>query len=219
MHNKESHKQMSTDNSLYFSKSFPRKIWNFLWNDEGWLSFFANVILILILVRFIIYPVLGAILGTSYPIVAVISGSMEHDGTFEQWWVSECYGKSFINQYTQQQFYANKNITLDIFNSFSLRNGFNKGDLMILSSAKNVKIGDVIVFSSSLAPEPIIHRIIFIDSNKNTITTKGDHNCASASYEQNTPKEVLLGKAVFRIPLLGWLKIGFINFISLFIGG
>ena len=56
-----------------------KKTWRFIWHDDSWASWFVNIIIAFILVKFLIYPGLGFILGTTHPVVAVISGSMEHE--------------------------------------------------------------------------------------------------------------------------------------------
>ena len=59
-------------------KEHLKKTWNFFWNDESIWSWLANIIVAFLVIRFLVYPLLGVILGTGYPIVAVISESMEH---------------------------------------------------------------------------------------------------------------------------------------------
>ena len=59
-------------------KQHGKKAWNFFWNEDSVSSWIANIIVAFIVIRFIVYPVLGAALGTSFPIVAVVSESMEH---------------------------------------------------------------------------------------------------------------------------------------------
>ena len=71
---------------LYPSKW--KGIWYFIWEDNSLLSWIVNVILAFVLIKFIIYPGLGLLFSTSYPIVAVVSGSMEHQGNFDTWWGS-----------------------------------------------------------------------------------------------------------------------------------
>ena len=70
--------------------------------------------------------------------------------------------------------------------------------------------------------EPIIHRIVQIsennniDSSKEIYLTKGDNNVATGKYDENIREEQVLGKAWFKVPYLGWIKIGFVNLLSLF---
>ena len=55
-----------------------KKIWNFLWHEDSVTSWVVSIILAFVIVKFIIYPLIGVFLGTSFPIVAVVSESMEH---------------------------------------------------------------------------------------------------------------------------------------------
>lgn len=176
------------------TKNFLKDLWWFIWEDDSIWSWILNLILAFILVKFIIYPGLGLLLGTSFPVVAVVSGSMEHDGNFDAFWEQ------------QQNIYAGYGITKEEFKNFKFKNGFNKGDLIVLYSARDVKVGDVIVFKGD-ASAPLIHRIIKINSG--AYNTKGDHNLGSRPDEVNITKDKVYGKAVLRLPYLGWFKIGF----------
>lgn len=189
---------------------FWRWLWWFIWEDNSIWSWIVNIILAFVIIKFIVYPGLGLLLGTGFPIVAVVSGSMEHDGSFDQWWTSQCGGAS------QSELYAGYGVEKAEFEAFRFRNGFNKGDLMILRSAKEVTLGDVVVFPAPGLRDPIIHRAVAISDS--TITTKGDHNCVSAPFEANLAQDVLLGKALFRLPYLGWIKIGFVELVNVFVG-
>lgn len=192
------------------------KIWFFIWESNSIWSWIVNIILAFLIIKFIAYPVLGLGLGTALPIVAVVSGSMEHDGNFDTWWNSECCNNGGCGG--QGDIYASYVITKEQFDGFRFSNGFNKGDLMILKRASDVSLGDTVVF---VAPDPklkdpIIHRVVGISDS--SITTKGDHNCNSAGFEVNLPQDALVGEAIARIPFLGWIKIGFVELINLFRG-
>ena len=193
-----------------------KKVWYFIWEDDSWASWFVNVILAFVLIKFIIYPVLGLLLSTSHPIVAVVSSSMEHDGNFDEWWQSQA---SCSNEpCTQEVYYQNIGIAKDEFKEFSLKNGFNKGDIMVLYGTKpeKVQVGDVIVFKANRA-DPIIHRVINnkkIDSQQ-VFSTKGDHNAASFYFETYIPEDNYIGRAVMRVPFLGYIKIGFVKLLTL----
>lgn len=171
------------------------------------------MILIILIVKFVFYPLLGLALGTKYPVVAVVSGSMEHDGTFNSWWNSLCEREGL----KQWQLYQSKNITQEKFDSFPFRNGFSKGDIMVLLSPKNAKVGDIIVFNADHRNDPIIHRLVGIKRTEfaTFYETKGDHNCGSADFEQAIASDKVLGKATLRLPLLGWLKIGAVELLKL----
>ena len=193
-------------------KALLKKTWWFIWEDDSIWSWIVNIILAFILIKFIVYPGLGFLLGTSYPIVAVVSTSMEHDSNFNNWWSS------------QEKWYLNHNISKEQFTNFDFKNGFNKGDIMVLYGKKpeNIEMGEVIVFKSK-RPDPIIHRIVKKwELNGNYyFQTKGDHNIDSINSptldETNIGEERYLGKAVIRIPLLGYIKIWFVELIKLFI--
>ncbi|MBS3141657.1 signal peptidase I [Candidatus Woesearchaeota archaeon] len=182
-----------------------KKIWNFIWHDDSWLAWFVNLILAFIIVKFIIYPLLGFALATNLPVVAVISGSMEHPGSFNDWWQS------------QESWYTQNNISLETFKFFPLKNGFNKGDVIFLTGHGTIEVGDVIVFQG-YSNNPIIHRVVKIETenNKNFYTTKGDFNRDSSFDlgEVNIPEERIIGKAVFKVPYLGWIKILFSDLVN-----
>jgi len=114
--------------------------------------------------------------------------------------------------------YEPRDITRSEFLSFPFKNGLNKGDIIFVWGRGNYNIGDVIIFEpnpESTAKHPIIHRII----SENPTGTKGDHNKGQLTLsdlsnpqnidETNIPKERIIGKATFKIPLLGWIKLIF----------
>lgn len=203
-------------------KEIMHKTWNFIWHSNSVWSWIVNIILAFVIIKFLLYPGLGLALGTSHPIVAVVSNSMEHDYKFDRWWDSNalCNGK----QCTQGDFYRQFNITKEQFLEFSFKNGFDKGDIMFLKGIEPAKIniGDVIVFKSG-RPDPIIHRVIKIQeiNGRYYFQTKGDHNYNSIDSpnfnEMQISEEQIIGKAMFRVPYLGWVKIGFVELVSLFI--
>jgi len=200
-------------------KAILKKTWYFLWESNSVWSWIANVIIAFVLIKFIVYPGLGFVLSTSHPIVAVVSGSMEHDGNFDEWWDSFalCGGTPC----TQNDFYSTYNITKEKFLSFKYKNGFNQGDIMVLkgSSPENIDVGDVLVFNN-YRPDPIIHRIVekWEEDGKYYFKTKGDHNFESISSrslnETKISSDEIVGKAVLRIPYLGWIKILFVKMLQ-----
>jgi signal peptidase len=106
-----------------------------------------------------------------------------------------------------------------VFSEFRWKNGFNTGDIMVLRGTKplNIKIGDVIVYMSKTASYPIIHRVVDIKQSGSgyTFITKGDHNAAA---DQPVSEKQLLGKAIVRVPWLGWIKIGAVKLYYTLIG-
>jgi signal peptidase I len=171
------------------------KTWNFLVHEDTIYSFIADAILILIIGKFILFPGLGLIFGNEFPIVAVISGSMDHhNAELDDWW-------SENNKY-----YDNLNISKSDFNEFYLTSGFEKGDVLIIKSIPEdqLAIGDIIVYSVPYRNDPIIHRIVSLDP----IGTKGDANQGQISFETAIHYNQIHGKAIFILPYIGWVKVG-----------
>ena len=195
-----------------------KKIWWFIWESNSVWSWIVNILLAFIIIKFIIYPGLGFLVGTSHPVVAVISTSMEHNGNnVDEWWSSECCMDVLCTKkLSQEDLYMPYLITKNKFEDYSFKKGFNKGDIMILVNPKKAGVGDVIVFYTSHRREPIIHRVVYM--NETSFATKGDNNCGSWDFEADIPKDKVIGKAVARVPWLGWIKIGFMNLLKLFGG-
>jgi signal peptidase I len=214
---REPEKEKSLREKLHPKNLTWRKIWYFIWEDDSWASWFVNIILAFVLIKFVVYPVLGILLSTSHPIVAVVSSSMEHDGQFDDWWNSEalCSKKQAC---TQGEYYKNLGVSKEEFKGLGFHNGFNKGDIMILygTKPKNIEIGDTIVFMAN-RPDPVIHRVIQTkkENSHYVFTTKGDHNVGSFDFESYIPEENYIGRAVIRVPLLGYIKIGFVKVLQL----
>lgn len=184
-----------------------KKTWHFLWHEDSLLSWIVNLALAFVLVKFVLYPGIGFLLATEYPIVAVVSGSMEHQGkNFDTWWDGV------------QPWYGGKSITRDQFSSFPFRNGFNKGDIMILKGVepKAINTGDVVVYESARHTNPIIHRVVSITDKDNHyfFETKGDNNPSSDRDLVEEEQLQRTGKAILRIPFLGWIKIGFVSLLG-----
>ncbi|MFC1728006.1 hypothetical protein ACFLZ7_00910 [Nanoarchaeota archaeon] len=194
-------------------KKLAKKTWHFIWEEDSLLSWVVNVILAFILIKFIVYPLLGFLLGTTHPVVAVVSTSMEHDGSFDDWWASQA---NCGYPCTQGEYYSNYGITKEEFREFSFKNGFNKGDIMVLYNPKNSEMGDIVVFWSGRA-NPIIHRVV--KEENGTYQTKGDHNVQSiqTSYldEYSVTPDKFVGKAVAKVPLLGYVKIIFVELLRM----
>ena len=183
------------------TKSFLKKTWHFIWHDDSWASWLVNLVLAFILVKFVIYPIIGLMLSTSYPVVAVVSSSMHHsDSDFNTWWDAN------------KDYYLAKNIDKEEFEKFPFHNGFNKGDIMVLKGRqpKDIKVGDILIYQSSLA-NPIIHRVTQIEqaNNKYIFTAKGDNNIAQDPKPVTEEQIKKTGVAIFKIPFLGYIKIWF----------
>jgi len=216
------------------------KAWHFIWYDDSALSWIVNILLAYVLIKFIVYPGLGLLLGTNYPIVAVVSNSMEHrtaDECADRNIVADCLRYSYTicgRSYDQSMkfsssefwdacgdYYMSLNITKSEFEDYSFAGGFNKGDIMLLIGKKpdDIHVGDVIVFQSK-KPYPIIHRVIKKEEMGMWVfETKGDHNPGQIRDfeldETRVLEKQLLGKAVIRIPWLGYVKIWFVELLKL----
>ena len=172
-------------------KKFAKKIHHFLFVEDSALSWLVNLGLAFLIVKFLLYPGLSLILGTQLPLVAVISGSMEHEGiAFDQWWTNN------------GAWYEGQNISKSDFQSYPFINGFDKGDVMLLVNPEKMRVGDVLVYTSSSYQYPIIHRVVAVSEGGYTV--KGDHN---PSADSPVSQDQVVGKALYRIPKLGWVKI------------
>jgi len=190
---------------LRFRKLFWRT-WNFLVHEDSLASFIADAILIILIGKFLLFPGIGLILDSDFPVVAVVSSSMDHQakeigGGFEGWWSQNSAS------------YAEYNITGNQFEQFYLPNGFEKGDVLVIHglSPGELEVGDIIVYSTSYRSDPIIHRVVTTDP----ISTKGDANAGQISFEQNIAENHIHGKAIFIIPYIGWVKVGAMELFSL----
>ncbi len=207
-------------------KTFRQRLWYFIWEDDSIWSWLVNIGLAFILIKFLVYPGIGWLLGTSFPIVAVVSESMQH--TPDQGLLCGRQMNDFkysFNQYWSicGSWYEERGISPEQFLTFPLEDGFNKGDVIILMGARpgNLHIGDIVVYQGP-KPQPIIHRLVKIteENGQPIYQTKGDHNSDSihseSLNEEQIRHEILVGKGVIRIPYLGWIKILFVEAVRPF---
>ncbi len=183
-------------------KKILKKIWDFLWHSNSVWSWIVDLILVFLIVKFIIFPFFGLILCTPLPFVIIESHSMEHEGNFDSWY-------SLHNLW-----YLENNISKEQIEEWPWNNGMDKGDIIVVRGLKNKNydLGDVIIFQVSNQNTPIIHRIIDIrEEDKRIFSTKGDHNDAQWEYELSMEEEQILGKAIIKIPKLGWVKLFFVE--------
>ncbi len=178
--------------------------WNVLWKDESLKGWIFSVIILFLLIKFIFFPFLNLLTGTSLPLAIVESCSMYHGEilqNYNSWW------QEHENKYDEF------NIKKQEFKTFPLKNGFNKGDILLLTRAnpEKLKIGDIIIFNANQA-NPVIHRIIKItkQGGKKYFSTIGDNNNGQHEFEKKISEEELVGKAMVKIaPYIGWLKLIF----------
>ena len=190
-----------------------KKLWWFIWHDNSIWSWIVNVILAFLIVKFLVYPGLGFLLGTTHPVVAVISDSMNHNSVdFDDWWDKN------------KEIYEQKDIAKEKFLKFKFVNGFDKGDLVVLSGIKCSKVdkGDILVYNIA-GNQPIIHRIVDMNlGNDYYFQTKGDNVNRVQFFEEKIKQSQVIGferykkcsVGVFRVPWLGWIKILFTNLIG-----
>jgi len=176
------------------TKESLKKVWDFLQGD-GWPSFVVVLILAFIIIKFIFFPGLSLLTGTSLPIVIVESCSMYHQ-------------HAGLGEIFKSPVYNNFGITLNDTKNWDFKNGLTKGDVIFVVAPKHLKIGDIIIFNGGVS-HPIIHRLIKVGD---TYETKGDNyrtNSRQLPSERNIKKNQIIGKALFKVPLVGWLKLIF----------
>ena len=171
-----------------------KKFWIFLKKDS-WASFAVTLLLAFVIIKFVFFPGLSLITGTSLPLVIVESCSMyHHEAGFDKTFESDVYG--------------DYGISIEDTKNWIFQNGFNKGDVIFVVGAKNVEIGDVIIFNAG-AQHPLIHRVIEAD---NDYSTKGDNyitNPEQLNSERSISEDQFVGKALFKVPFVGWAKLIF----------
>ena len=160
--------------------------------QDTWQSWIVSLILIIIIIKFVFFPILSLITKTPLPLVVVESCSMYHETNFENWWQKN------------NEWYNLKGIDKSEFQNFKFNNGLNKGDIVLLWGRSPYKVGDVIIFSGGTT-HPIIHRVV----SQNPITTKGDHNSDQLPLEKNINEKLIIGQGIARIPFIGWIKLIF----------
>ena len=226
------HPQSKSMTSFVEVKSYFKRFWRFIWYDDSLLSWVTSILLAFILIKFIFFPVLAFAFATPLPLVAVVSGSMEHKG------VGQCdvtamggicmksqkeplficgvetvYKRHSLSQFWSKcgDWYEERNITQAQFSNFSFTRGFNTGDVMLIRGKDfaQVSVGDVIIFGARDGT-PIIHRVVARNAD-GTLQTKGDHNIDSIMsgprQEMRITQEQYIGTAILRIPLIGNVKL------------
>ncbi|MBI2631524.1 hypothetical protein HYW75_00795 [Candidatus Pacearchaeota archaeon] len=184
-------------------KTLLRRFWFFL-KEDSWQSLLVSIILIILIIKFIFFPLLSFITGSPLPLVVIESCSMYHPSQFEDWWSQNSL------------LYENKNITKPEFIKFPFRNGLNKGDIVFVWGRADYKLGDVITFipnPESTSKYPIIHRIVSLSprgsKGDNNIIQLMKNNNPQQTDETSIPENNVMGKAALRIPFVGWIKLIF----------
>ena len=197
-------------------KEVAKKVWNFLWNDDSLLSWIVSLALAFIIVKFIFFPLLSLIFATSLPLVVVESGSMHHPGSF----IGNAIGlQNNVELWWQEKgsWYESQGINKEQVEDWPLKTGLEIGDIVLVSGHGKPEIGDIIIFNAN-QKHPLIHRIVNIENRDGEIyySTKGDNNSGQLVSEKEIPKDAFIGKAVLRIPKLGWVKLVFVKLLQAF---
>jgi signal peptidase I len=188
-------------------KNFWSKFWFIVWKDNSVKGWIISIIFLFVVVKFIFFPILNLVTGTSLPLAIVESCSMYHDGNllsnFDEWW----------DRHDTK--YNDLNIEKSSFKNYIFKKGFNKGDILFITGVKpkNIDVGDVIIFEAN-RKNPLIHRIIDIKFNSETeeyvFSTIGDNNNGQLGEEKTIKADQIVGKARFKLaPYLGWAKLIF----------
>lgn len=187
--------------------SAARGVWKKL--NEGVFGYIFYIILGVV-AALAVTSVLGIALETSIPLVAVVSGSMDHgvndegnpcgksatdyEESFDGWW-DLC-----------DSTYGDFGIAREQFSNFPFSGGMKKGDIVVIQNNGEIEVGDVIVYNIPSQSVPIIHRVVSANAD-GTYQTKGDHNSGQNAYEHSVQKTQIRGKAIFLMPYLGYLRV------------
>lgn len=183
------------------------RIWKRL--NEGALGYIFYIALGIV-AALVVTSLLGFALDTSVPLVAVLSGSMDHgindDGYPCGTRVSD-YEESFDGWWSSCEFtYRGFDIAKEQFAGFPFKDGFKRGDIPIIQNDARFEVGDIIVYGIPSQRVPIIHRIVKLNDD-GTYQTKGDHNPGQNAYEHSVQKSQIRGKVIFVVPYLGYLRV------------
>jgi signal peptidase I len=140
-------------------------------------------------------------LDSDYPVVAVVSGSMER----------------FNEDVTYYEWLYNHDVTQEQIGQWPFDHGLRKGDIVVVKGVpfEELQPGDVIVYKFPNR-EPIIHRIVAVEDD--ALYTKGDNNLAmdqeNGAIAPPVTEEYVQGKAIFHMPLLGYVKIAYMTILG-----
>jgi signal peptidase I len=199
------------------AKAYWKRFWYIVWEDNSLFGWIVSLLVALLIIKLIFFPAVSFVLGTSLPLVVVESNSMHHPGNF----IFNFFGQdSLVELWWQQrgEWYEDRGIDFEDTKDWTLANGLEIGDVVLAIRPKNLEVGDIIIFEANHR-YPLIHRIINISevNGRTVYSTKGDNNIAQLSSEVRIPEEVIIGKAVFRVPLVGWIKLIFVKFLEIFV--
>ena len=93
--------------------------------------------------------------------------------------------------------------------SDSMKDTINIGDIVFVKpvSFEELEVGDIITVTSTGERFNFTHRIVGIDRQARTVTTRGDAN--NSDDPMPTEAERIVGRVWYSVPLLGYLAIAF----------
>lgn len=93
--------------------------------------------------------------------------------------------------------------------SDSMKDTINIGDIVFVKpvSFEELEVGDIITVTSTGERFNFTHRIVGIDRQARTVTTRGDAN--NSDDPMPTEAERIVGRVWYSVPLLGYLAISF----------
>jgi hypothetical protein len=172
-----------------------KRVWSFL-NEDSWPSLIVTLVVALVVIKFLFFPLMTFLTGSSLPLVIVESCSMFH------------HEDGFDLTFDSSSVYADYNISVEDTGGWDFQDGFSKGDIIFVVGVDEVEVGDVIIFNAG-ARYPLIHRVV---DAVEPFATKGDNdltNTRQLEGEKSIDSGQLVGKALFRIRGLGWVKLIF----------
>ncbi len=186
-------------------KEMWNKFWFLLWKDDSLKGWIFSILFIFVFIKFIFFPALSFLTGTSLPLAIVESCSMYHDGN-----LFSNYGK-WTERHGAK--YSQFEIEGEDFEEFDFKSGLNKGDILFIvgTKAEKLELGDVIIFNGG-TNNPIIHRVVGIKKENESLifSTIGDNNNGQILFEKSISPERIIGKPVLKlVPYLGWVKLVF----------
>ncbi|NPE26903.1 hypothetical protein HNV12_02780 [Methanococcoides sp. SA1] len=174
--------------------NYAKRFWDFL-NEDSWPSLGFTLVLAFLVIKFVFFPGLEFLTGSSLPLVIVESCSMyHHEDGFERTFESSVY--------------SDYDLSLADTETWDFQDGFSKGDIIFVVGAGVPEIGDVIIFNGG-ARYPLIHRVVDAEA---PYATKGDNyltNARQLPSEVSINEDDVIGKALFRVRGLGWVKLIF----------
>ena len=137
-----------------------KKSWHWVWHSDSAWSWVVALVIIFIGIKFIFLPTISLTFGTSLPIAGVESSSMDHQIIEDDYNRLSLCDKIYTKQTKEHlnfdeywnvcgHWYEDKEITKEQFSKFPMKNGFKKGDIIIVWGRFAPEIGDIIIFNTN----------------------------------------------------------------------